>query len=239
MENYSFIILCFMFVLSSIILFAFQFFLNFIHNPFLEKINNQSKIQIIINLVPKLKVWLNVSSILLLISTFSLFLIFYKQIIIYDLNFIINTSIIIIYLLIYYFINSTKIGKNVKFLTFLQLSFICVYILILNKYLSYNYIMCNLFISVLLLIIIIFNLWFKIFPAISNIISSIDLKNNPKTDDVGKYKLYLKHNTYASLILLWTLINFLIGYNLSVLFMILSINILVLLVFIISRSLNE
>ena len=238
MEDYFYIILFFLFISSATILTSLILFLNFIYNPFLEKINDENKAHLITKMIPSLNISLKINSILLIISSLSLLLISLKNINLHDIKLVINICIITSYLIIYYLIQNTRIGKNILLLTFLYLTSIGFYIFILNKYLLFDYSMTNLFIFILLQLIVIINLWLKISPSINNIISSINLKNNPKTDDVGKYKLYLRHNAYASLISLWTLINFLIGINVSILFTILSINVLILLVFITSRRTN-
>tara|TARA_Y100001970_G_scaffold107310_1_gene134238 strand:- start:248 stop:982 length:735 start_codon:yes stop_codon:yes gene_type:complete len=198
-------ILILIFLTTTIVWIGLLYFFNFIYNPFLEKLDQNNKILIISQLIPKAILWFKIGALLSYFSALLLIFINNKEQLNSNIYFAI--CLIILNVLIYNVFYKTKLGKKNNLSN--SIAFISILILIycLITYANYSHKDWNLYLSATLFTIAINNIWFKIYPAYTNIINTINEKESPTTDDFGTYKLYAKHNVYISLLLIWSIIN--------------------------------
>ena len=102
----------------------------------------------------------------------------------------------------------SSLGKNTRIATIISFIVIGAFIYFMSCCAGFGYRAYNIHIGAMFGTIMAFNVWFRIWPAQQRIITAIKNGEAPNADDVGLAGLRSKHNTYMSVPLIWTMINY-------------------------------
>jgi len=100
------------------------------------------------------------------------------------------------------------IAKNTRLVTIISFTVIGAFIYFMSCCAGLGYRAYNIHIGAMFGTIMAFNVWFRIWPAQQRIITAIKNGEAPSADDAGLAGLRSKHNTYMSVPLIWTMINY-------------------------------
>ena len=101
----------------------------------------------------------------------------------------------------------SSLSKNTRLATIISFISVAGVIYLMTCCGSFEYRAYNIHIGVMFGTMMAFNVWFRIWPAQQNIITTIKAGNKPEASDLGLAGLRSKHNTYMSVPLIWTMIN--------------------------------
>ena len=110
--------------------------------------------------------------------------------------------------ILYDFIYKSSVGKNTRVATLISFGLVAAFIYFMSHFANFSYRAYNIHIGAMFGTIMAFNVWFRIWPAQQRIISAIKEGVAPNASDVGLAGLRSKHNTYMSIPLIWTMINY-------------------------------
>ena len=120
----------------------------------------------------------------------------------------ISLGLTFIAVFIYDFLYKSSLGKNTRVATIVSYGLIAGFIYLMSCCGGFEYRALNIHIGAMFGTIMAFNVWFRIWPAQQRIITAIKNGDAPSANDVGLAGLRSKHNTYMSVPLVWTMINF-------------------------------
>jgi uncharacterized membrane protein len=102
----------------------------------------------------------------------------------------------------------SSLGKNTRVATIISFIVIGSFIYLMSCCAGFQYRAYNIHIGAMFGTIMAFNVWFRIWPAQQRIITAIKGGEAPNASDAGLAGLRSKHNTYMSIPLIWTMINY-------------------------------
>ena len=125
-------------------------------------------------------------------------------------NMWIHISLLLTFIMVfaYDFFYKSSLGKNTRVATIISYTVIGGFIYLMSCCAGLDYRAYNIHIGAMFGTIMAFNVWFRIWPAQQRIITAIKGGESPSADEVGLAGLRSKHNTYMSVPLIWTMINY-------------------------------
>ena len=125
-------------------------------------------------------------------------------------NMWIHISLLLTFVMVfaYDFFYNSSLGKNTRLSTIISFVITGAFIYLMSCCAGFEYRAYNIHVGAMFGTIMAFNVWFRIWPAQQRIITAIKSGEAPNTSDAGLAGLRSKHNTYMSIPLIWTMINF-------------------------------
>ncbi|MBI3872495.1 MAG: urate hydroxylase PuuD [candidate division Zixibacteria bacterium] len=204
-------------VLFGVIWIGHLYFFNFVNAGFAATMDGDTKKKVVPELMPRALYWFRwgaawtyLFGILLLVLLF-----YHQKAALSDITTSFGAPAIIMILLtmvaapfIYDALQKSGIGKNPRVFGAVTFVLVALITLLLVYWAKFSYRGFNIHIGAMFGTIMAFNVWFRIWPSQKKIITAIKEGTPPDPGLVALAGGRSRHNTYMSVPLLWTMINF-------------------------------
>ena len=202
-------------VFAGIMWIGMLFFFNFVNAFFAPTMDSNTKQKVIPELMPRALFWgIWGAALTWITGIFMLIFGYYDGGLTFedpDLGFgmeaIIMIAIVFFGVFIYDQLYLSKLASNVKLITIINYILIGIIIFLMKNWAGFSYRSFNIHLGVMFGTIMVFNVWFRIWPTQKKIIRSIKNGVEVEKKDLELSALRSKHTTYMSVPLLWTMIN--------------------------------
>ena len=202
-------------VLAGVIWIGILYFFNWVNGPFAAKLDADTKKKVVPELMPRALYWFRwgaawtwITGVLLLLLVF------------YHGGFMFpaggswtpaaGVMIAVVFLapFVYDALHKSALGKDPK--TFGAIAFVLavIVLVLMDKWAGFEYRAFNIHLGAMFGTIMAFNVWFRIWPAQQQIIMAIKNGTPPDAALAALASSRSRHNTYMSLPLFWTMLNF-------------------------------
>ena len=213
-------------IIAGITWIGLLYFFNFINGHFAGTLDGESKKKVVPELMPRALYWFRWGAAWTWFTGIALlFLVFYYGGMMPSdftsstdeitgvetkANMWIHISLLLTFIMVFAYdlLYKSSLGKNTRVATIISFVVTGGFIYLMSCCAGFEYRAYNIHIGAMFGTIMAFNVWFRIWPAQQKIITAIKGGNKPEASDLGLAGLRSKHNTYMSVPLIWTMMNF-------------------------------